>query len=597
MIPPHFVRTRGAPAPSLSSDQFNSSTTPKPMPITAEKTMETVTEKDPQPATVNANGWSMYPLNWFRSSTTFADTVPASSDGVERRLQDASDSAGALRNGALSPAATSLWSGSILNSSRKTIHINASELPDSYSPPTDSPSTLPTIECSSGEKEKNPIDTRSDNPENVSQDKRSTRLELRNRLSNIALRHQMTLDKAIGSQKNASASRTVDRAQKRSRADEQSIPITDEAPSSTMPPNRQTALASELADERSVADLVRDPKIHQDVDDIASTPTQHSKAASASPEKPASVLSFSQSTLSPAMVAASWMKRFIDHSSPEIASGDADVGAVQPSEPVLTAESDLHTTTGQITESTGVIKSPSSERRRHGTDFAAASWIDPVSRISQFIPYVGTSIQNSIQGQEGNRSLSPLVTQSSVEGNTHDKIRTTKQTVLKSNMLLPAFDDIFAHAKRKAPPKATHQSIPSLFRYVTPAFGTGPAPPATVNHLPHLLPLNSHKVPKKCAIIGIHGWYPNTLIKSLFGAPTGTSTLFAAMMDASVRSYLRSKEALEPEITLIPLEGEGKVNDRVEMFVQSFEPSSLSLTSFQSVSEIDRKCRVVQISH
>ncbi|KAG0365438.1 hypothetical protein BGZ54_006530 [Gamsiella multidivaricata] len=76
---------------------------------------------------------------------------------------------------------------------------------------------------------------------------------------------------------------------------------------------------------------------------------------------------------------------------------------------------------------------------------------------------------------------------------------------------------------------------------------------------------------KKVAIIGVHGWFPVKLIRTVIGEPTGTSKKFCDEMNLALQDYLKIHDVeLESEdITLIPLEGEGKVLDRVEILYQN----------------------------
>ncbi|KAG0196318.1 hypothetical protein BGX28_010298 [Mortierella sp. GBA30] len=76
---------------------------------------------------------------------------------------------------------------------------------------------------------------------------------------------------------------------------------------------------------------------------------------------------------------------------------------------------------------------------------------------------------------------------------------------------------------------------------------------------------------RKVAIIGIHGWYPRKALRTLIGEPTGTSQKFCQEMDLALKDYLHHHgKHLDPEdVTLIPLDGEGKVLDRVEMLYGS----------------------------
>jgi len=71
---------------------------------------------------------------------------------------------------------------------------------------------------------------------------------------------------------------------------------------------------------------------------------------------------------------------------------------------------------------------------------------------------------------------------------------------------------------------------------------------------------------RRVAIIGVHGWYPRRALRTVIGEPTGTSVKFCEEMDLALKEYLHTHgKHLDPEdVTLIPLESEGKVLDRVE---------------------------------
>ncbi|GJJ73786.1 hypothetical protein EMPS_06144 [Entomortierella parvispora] len=76
---------------------------------------------------------------------------------------------------------------------------------------------------------------------------------------------------------------------------------------------------------------------------------------------------------------------------------------------------------------------------------------------------------------------------------------------------------------------------------------------------------------QKVVIIGIHGWFPVKLIRTVIGEPTGTSKKFCDEMGLALKDYLKLHNVeLKPEnISLIPLEGEGKVLNRVEILYQN----------------------------
>ena len=54
------------------------------------------------------------------------------------------------------------------------------------------------------------------------------------------------------------------------------------------------------------------------------------------------------------------------------------------------------------------------------------------------------------------------------------------------------------------------------------------------------------------------------LIHSVIGEPTGTSVKFASMMGAAVKRFFSERGVEDLRITLMPLEGEGTIESRVD---------------------------------
>ncbi|KKK12738.1 hypothetical protein AOCH_000749 [Aspergillus ochraceoroseus] len=84
-------------------------------------------------------------------------------------------------------------------------------------------------------------------------------------------------------------------------------------------------------------------------------------------------------------------------------------------------------------------------------------------------------------------------------------------------------------------------------------------------------PNNKHvyKVPnpphiKKALAIGIHGYFPAPLIRSVLGQPTGTSVRFSNMAAEAIRKYT-DDHGYTCEIEKIALEGEGRIAERVDL--------------------------------
>eukprot|EP00835_Amoeboradix_gromovi_P004909 NODE_417_length_8973_cov_0.852941.p2 type:complete len:355 gc:universal NODE_417_length_8973_cov_0.852941:2942-1878(-) len=71
------------------------------------------------------------------------------------------------------------------------------------------------------------------------------------------------------------------------------------------------------------------------------------------------------------------------------------------------------------------------------------------------------------------------------------------------------------------------------------------------------------KLPKRITVIGIHGWFPNSIMQRVLGEPTGTSSKFIEMMNNSLNEWSKL-ENQEIEITSIALECQGQIEYRVE---------------------------------
>ncbi len=64
--------------------------------------------------------------------------------------------------------------------------------------------------------------------------------------------------------------------------------------------------------------------------------------------------------------------------------------------------------------------------------------------------------------------------------------------------------------------------------------------------------------------IGVHGYFPSTMVRTLLGQPTGTSIKFADMAAKSIRKWTRSR-GYDCHVKTAALEGEGKIAERVEL--------------------------------
>ncbi|KAK0559064.1 hypothetical protein OC844_004679 [Tilletia horrida] len=170
------------------------------------------------------------------------------------------------------------------------------------------------------------------------------------------------------------------------------------------------------------------------------------------------------------------------------------------------------------------------------------------------------------------------------------------------NLVLPSFEDTFSTPPRVWPPKVgmlerTIQAFntylfskpPDLQRLSSPPLpgpsssGTGKArrrsssafTDETAQRLPRSWEVMGDKARasqrgvgniRKIVVLGIHGWFAQfAILKNVMGEPTGTSFKFAKEMSDAVRRHFKDAGwELNPEaITVIALEGDGKVADRV----------------------------------
>ncbi|KAI7833880.1 hypothetical protein BX661DRAFT_177716 [Kickxella alabastrina] len=81
---------------------------------------------------------------------------------------------------------------------------------------------------------------------------------------------------------------------------------------------------------------------------------------------------------------------------------------------------------------------------------------------------------------------------------------------------------------------------------------------------------NRRQKPRSHRVIGVHGWFPIRMVQMIAGEPTGKSEKFCLMMRDALKSYLLESHGVEiddEEITLFPLVGEGRIEDRVELLL------------------------------
>ncbi|SGY16760.1 BQ5605_C012g06979 [Microbotryum silenes-dioicae] len=152
------------------------------------------------------------------------------------------------------------------------------------------------------------------------------------------------------------------------------------------------------------------------------------------------------------------------------------------------------------------------------------------------------------------------------------------------NLVLPTFRDTFERLPRSR--KVEKGKLTKAVSAVSAYFFHQPPPMEMSAHGPGDKPVRDDpaaKFPKSLEImeepsrldrvrrvvtIGVHGWFPNPRLRSVFGEPTGTSVKFATMMHDAVHSYLVDHDMTSFNIQAIGLEGQGEVEARVEKHLQ-----------------------------
>ncbi|ETN45010.1 uncharacterized protein HMPREF1541_09886 [Cyphellophora europaea CBS 101466] len=116
------------------------------------------------------------------------------------------------------------------------------------------------------------------------------------------------------------------------------------------------------------------------------------------------------------------------------------------------------------------------------------------------------------------------------------------------NLLLPMFHDTLH----------VHQS-PSLLQQLSRLLYYTKEP-----ELRHLSLVKDPPRIRSALVIGVHGYFPGPMVRTLLGQPTGTSIKFADMAAKSIRKWTNSR-GYDCEVKTAALEGEGKIQERVEL--------------------------------
>lgn len=121
------------------------------------------------------------------------------------------------------------------------------------------------------------------------------------------------------------------------------------------------------------------------------------------------------------------------------------------------------------------------------------------------------------------------------------------QSVLP-NQLLPSFRDTFA--LQESP--SWLQTIGRLLHY------------SKEPENKHVLVLRDPPRPKRALAIGVHGYFPAPLIRTVLGQPTGTSLKFSTMAAKAIHQWAEN-HGYQCNVEKISLEGEGRIAERVDI--------------------------------
>ncbi|KAF7720303.1 Uncharacterized protein PECH_003422 [Penicillium ucsense] len=116
------------------------------------------------------------------------------------------------------------------------------------------------------------------------------------------------------------------------------------------------------------------------------------------------------------------------------------------------------------------------------------------------------------------------------------------------NQVLPQFEDTYAIEESPS----LLQSLGRLLHYTQ-----------SQQHV-HVARVKEPPRINRALAIGVHGYFPAPLIRSVLGQPTGTSIRFSNMAADAIRRYT-SNRGYSCEIEKIALEGEGRIAERVEL--------------------------------
>ncbi|KAG1831695.1 hypothetical protein F4604DRAFT_1603759 [Suillus subluteus] len=166
----------------------------------------------------------------------------------------------------------------------------------------------------------------------------------------------------------------------------------------------------------------------------------------------------------------------------------------------------------------------------------------------------------------------------------------TPTTPPPPNLVLPTWDDTFHMHPRAHVPAEPPSALSKTFQYVSEVFfardetashkkGKGKSGERLLEPYEQALPRSwdviggqQQDVLRGCqrvVVIGVHGWFPGAVMRTVIGEPTGTSSKFVNMAVQALEEFQDKHDVKLSKITKIPLEGEGTISRRVDKLYQN----------------------------
>jgi len=119
---------------------------------------------------------------------------------------------------------------------------------------------------------------------------------------------------------------------------------------------------------------------------------------------------------------------------------------------------------------------------------------------------------------------------------------------MPENLLLPSFKRTYSHV-----------GGPTFIQQLSRLLQLG-----QTSDLKHVSIIQKPHQVKRALAIGVHGYFPAPLIRSVLGQPTGTSIRFANSAASAIQKWTR-EQGYSCAIEKVALEGEGKIAERIDL--------------------------------